>query len=326
MSKKSVAVRKPETALEIVERWAGLSDGEMKRKAAEAENTDDRASRHDLHSLLDSYILTCTRSGTETSPRTLKSYRQGADRLLDWCKANGLKPHKITSKDVHRFIASMDGLKPKSKQLYFTGAKTIHAALRWAGMGDTDPFVEKGGYPISVRNPDGKGKPNPFTDDEVAKLLDGAGCLLEAIIYLGIDAGLRSAEMAGLEWSGVFPETNELEFTGKGRKEAVQYTTNRTFEALDALPSDRVGLVLGGIDTRKMRQIFEDRCEAVGVRKRGLHGLRHTAGTRVYAATKCLLTVKNFLRHDSTIGSEGYAQLDSGEYKKAVHSLEMMVP
>ena len=319
MAKKSVAIRDPETALQAVESWAGMPKDARKRRAATAGNIDDRA---ELQALLDSYVLAFSRSGTDTSARTLSAYWNGAKRLLDWCAENGHKPHAIAGEEVRRFVASMGKLSPKSRQLYLSGSKAMIAALRWAGMGDGDPFKMENGSTIRVRDPNpSEDKPDPYTIKEVKKLLKGANAREHAFILLGVDGGLRLSEIQSLKWSGIDADRNLLKFKGKGMKAAKVTVTNRVIAALDVV-KESGGDKPFNVGTRRLQQIFTRRCEDAGVAPRGVHNLRHSCGTRLYELTRDLLVVKRHLRHSSTVTSEIYAHLANADYFEAIAKLE----
>ena len=317
MTKKAIALRDPENSIEVVESWAGMPQDALKRRAAKAGNEDIR---DELQSLQHSYILEFSKSGTDTSPRTFDAYWRGACKLLDWCAENGLKVHKITSEEVSRFIVSMAKLAPKTRQLYLSGSKAMIQALRWAGMGDGDPFI-RNGRAIQIKDPNPpEDKPDPYTTKEITKLLKGATARERALILLGADAGMRLAEIVNLQWTDIDAERNLLTFIGKGSKTGKISVTPRVIAALEAMP--REGELVFNVGRSRLQQIFTRRCQDAKVKPRGIHNLRHTCGTRLYAATRDLLVVKRHLRHSSTTTSEIYAHLADGDYHEAVKMLE----
>ena len=319
MNTKSLVVQDPQNALQVVESWAGMARDARKRRAAKASQDDDR---EDLRSLLDSYVLAFSRSRSDTSKRTIDTYWQGAKKLLNWCAENGRKPHAVAGEDISRFIASMHELLPKTRQVHLSGAKTMIKALRWAGVGKDDPFIMENGSPIQIRNPDkAEDKIDPFTVDEVKKLLEGANDRERALILLGVDGGLRLEEIQKLKWSGVDSDRNLLKFKGKGSKSAKVTVTDRVIAALEAMKNGDSDTVFK-IGRRRLQQIFTRRCQDAGVKPRGIHSLRHSCGTRLYELTRDLLIVKRHLRHSSTVTSEIYAHLADGDYQEAVKMLE----
>ena len=310
---KELQIRDPESALEIVEDWAGMARESRKRRAAKASQNDDRET---LQGLLESYVMLYGRKRTDTSPRTLETYWRGAQKMLDWCARRGRTPHQITKEDANRFLVSMGDLSAKSRQVYITGAKTLIEAMRWAGMGSGDPFAS-----TRVIDPTPMTeKADPYTVDELSKMLGIADKRDRVIILLGADAGLRLAEVVDLNWGDVDFERKQITVTGKGRKRATVSVTDRLLHALGQLEGER-GRVIK-VSRRRVQQLIERICDRAGVSGRGFHALRHSCGTRLYEATKDLLVVQRHLRHSSARTTELYAHLAEGDYHEAVKTLE----
>ncbi len=310
---KELQIRDPKTALEIVEDWAGMARDERKRRAAEASQYDNRET---LQSLLESYVMLYGRKRTDTSPRTLETYWRGAQRMLDWCARRGRTPHQITEEDANRFLVSMGDLSAKSRQVYLTGAKTMVEGLRWTGLGSGDPFA---GVHVIDPTP-GTEKADPYTVDELSRMLEIADKRDRVIILLGADAGLRLAEVVNLNWGDIDFKRKQITITGKGMKRATVSVTDRLLQALIQLGGER-GRVIK-VSRRRVQQIIDRICDRAGVSGRGFHALRHSCGTRLYEATKDLLVVQRHLRHSSARTTELYAHLAEGDYQDAVTALE----
>jgi len=100
MAPLPLALRTPQTGLEVIESWTDLPSDVRKRRAAEASQKDDRPV---LRSLLVANIGLHGRRGTDTSPRTLDTYWRGAQHFLDWCRRSGAKPHQVEESEARRF-------------------------------------------------------------------------------------------------------------------------------------------------------------------------------------------------------------------------------
>lgn len=310
---KDLQLRDPETALEIVEDWAGMARDARKRRAAVASQNDDRDT---LQSLLESYVILYGRKRTDTSPRTLETYWRGAQKMLDWCARMGRTPHQITEEDANRFLASMGDLSAKTRQVYLTGAETLIDALRWTGLVSGDPFAT-----VRVIDPtSGAEKADPYTINELTKMLEIADERDQVLVLLGADAGLRLAEVVNLNWGDVDFERKQITVTGKGRKRATVSVTDRLLHALRELGGER-GRVIK-VSRRRVQQLIDQICDRAGVRGRGFHALRHSCGTRLYEATKDLLVVQRHLRHSSARTTELYAHLAEGDYHNAINALD----
>ena len=310
-------VRRDKTnALDRVEDWARLSDGPRKRRCAEALRDDDASA---LIGLLESYTMTYGRRGLRVSPNTLRSYRRGLLDLLKFCRTIGRKPHQVTRQDGLRFARRMeqDGKSPATINNRLSAARRFVKALAWCGMIEADPFEG-----VSVDDPTPvHAKVDPYTKSELAKMLAVADERQRAIILLGSDAGLRAAETSGLRWADVDLRRKRLRVRScKGGKDGTVALTRRCAEALSALDRRPDGRVFG-VTTRRIQAIFAALCRKAGVHHRGHHALRHSAGTRLYEATRDVLVVARHLRHASTKTAEIYAHLADEDYRAAVEQL-----
>ena len=308
-----LALRTPQTALEVIEAWADLPSDVRKRRAAEASQRDDRPS---LRSLLAAYIGLHGRRGTDTSPRTVDTYWQGAQHFLGWCGRSGVKPHQVDDGEARRFLASLADKSAKSRQVYLTGARSMVTALRWAGLGLGDPFAS-----VKVIDPTPREeKADPYTVAELQRLLAASDARERAMVLLAADGGLRLAEAVSLTWPAVDFQRKQLTVEGKGGKRAKVASTDRLVKALKAL--DEGGGPVLGVSRRRVQQLFDRLCVRAGVEPRGYHALRHSCGTRLYRTTRDLLVVQRHLRHSSARTSEIYAHLSAVDYQKAVAALE----
>lgn len=104
---------------------------------------------------------------------------------------------------------------------------------------------------------------------------------------------------------------------GKGGKRARVVVPPQVEEGLKALGSS-TGRVLGWKDPVTLRRL-KALCERTGVRYEGreVHGLRHTAGTLMYARTKNLRAVAQHLRHSQLDMAAIYAEMDDSEVRGA---------
>lgn len=304
------------TALDRVEDWARLSDGERKRRCAEALRDDDAPA---LVGLLEAYAMTFGRRGLRVSPNTLRSYRRGLLDLLDFCRTIGRKAHQLRRQDALRFARHLEqaGRSPATINNRLSACRRFVKALRWCGMIEADPFEA-----VSVDDPTpAHAKADPYTRDELARMLAVADPRQRAIVLLGADAGLRAAETAGLRWADVDLRRKRLSVrSGKGAKDGAVAMTTRCAEALVALDRRPDGRVFG-VTTRRIQAIFASLCRKAGVDRRGHHALRHSAGTRLYEATRDVLVVARHLRHSSTKTAEIYAHLADKDYRAAVERL-----
>ncbi|MDZ7707119.1 MAG: site-specific integrase [Trueperaceae bacterium] len=172
--------------------WATLSDEELKRRAATAANERDP---DELWSLVEAHMATKTRAGTRTSRHTLRNYRRGVLDLLEaWQGENLLRPSRNAA-DLYvaaladRKSASGEAFyKPGTIRLKIAAARALYRALRWTSATTARPFedVELPADPTAAWD-----KRQPYTHDEVVRMLAKADETDTAIILLGAHAGLR---------------------------------------------------------------------------------------------------------------------------------------
>lgn len=316
--------RKPDRAIQVVEGWAGMADGERRFRAAQAIQADDR---DELESLLRSYVLTNGRRGTDSSSKTLETYWRGAGKFLGWCAANGVKPHQVQDQEAKRFMASMADLAPSSRKVYQVGARTMVAALRWAGMGEGDPF---GG--VVIRDPQKpRDKAGFYQADEIRDLLEQATDRERLMILLGIEAGLRVAEVSAARWEWIDWRRRELAVTGKGGKVRKVPLSDRLLAALRTWRGDRrprgaifpgIGDEREGLSARRLQELIENLCRNAGVKHRGFHALRHTFGKRYYEATHDLVGLAELMGHSDTKTTEIYSHLASHALSDGIKAME----
>jgi integrase/recombinase XerC len=319
------------TPAERADRWAALPDDARRRQAAAA------AARHDvdaLIALLEAWLVLHGRKGAHVSPRTLESYRRAARGLLaDWRQENLLHPARLAGA---RWVRNLEarGYQPATVIGFLAGARSLYAALRVSGATDADPFRDV--HPAPNRTPRHlRGK--RYKDDVVQRLLRAAvrarhrdACL---IVALGAFGGLRASEMVMLRWEDVRLAEDELTVRhgkgGKVRRVAIGASLRTVLAA--AWQSSGYVLMLAnekstkpegnpGPAKRRLRawQRVLRLCEEAGVEAKGLHALRHAAGTRLYAETGDIALVAEFLGHESVETSRIYVEMASDRVKQAV--------
>jgi len=310
-----LALLDPASALQTVESWASLPADARKRRAALASQNMDRS---DLQSLLVAYVRLRGRRGTDTSPRTILTYWRGASKLLDWCETQATKPHQVEEADVLRFLASMEDLIAKSRTTYLSGARHLVGALRWAGLGAGDPFEH-----VRVIDPQRpEDTVNPYTPDELARLLEIANPRQRVILLLAAHGGLRVSEVSALRWKDIDWDQQRISVLGKGGRRAWISASRTLLAALRSIELEFGRPNVVEISARRIQAIVTRLCVRAGVPRRGYHALRHFSGTKLWNETHDLTLVARHLRHASTRTSEVYVHISPGLYEMAVSSFD----
>lgn len=290
----------PRTTLARLRSWAGLSDEELRRRATEA-----AASREteELWSLTEANLVRSSPKGGKLSRHTLSTYKRGVKDLLeDWQGENLLRP----SRDAGAlWLAELEarGHGPSTLNVKLAAARALYNALAWSKATSADPFkgVRSRRDPVPAEE-----KRQPYSQKEIERLLEAAEHPGDrVVVLLGAHAGLRRAEIATARWRSF--RGAQLQVVGKGGKVGTVALSKRLQVALRAL--GRQGETILPWGERRIDQRFRALCAEAGVDCRGLHALRHSAGTRAYRQTGDLKPVQKHLRHASVSTSAIYAKL-----------------
>ena len=302
----------PTDELARSEAWAGLDEGERKRRAMAAAATHDTDA---LQALVGAYITLHARAGLRVSAHTRRSYATGVAMLIEaWREQSLLHPRRDAARVWLRQL-ERDGASPGTTKVRLAAARALYKALGWAGATDANPFgnVKAAHDPTAAWD-----KRQPYPDSDIAKLLEAADPLERAIVLLGAHGGLRVSEMCDLRWGDIAGDTITVR-NGKGAKRRLVATSGSLREALAAIcpqtgnsiPTERTDAVLGGLDADQVRYRMEQLCVKSGVKYLGVHALRHSCGTRIVREGGDLDRAARHLGHASIETTRVYAKWSS---------------
>jgi integrase/recombinase XerC len=291
--------------------WADLDPAELRRRATVAARDLDAGALWDL---TEAHLLLNGLAGARVSPHTLRAYRKGLTVFLTYATGVGvqlLRPRPNHGVAYVRWLEAQ-GFRTSSVRVRLAAARKLFAALRWAGAGDSTPFADVRPAPDPVARTE---KRRPYSDSEVLTLLRHADLEEQVILLLGAHAGLRVSEIAGLQRSDLQLDGEQpyLMVTGK-RQKRQSVPLSRTLQAalgvwLAATPGLTARVISGG-SSDYVQDRVRSVCARAGVAytRRQVHGLRHSAGTRMYSETQDLLAVRDHLRHADITSSEIYVE------------------
>ena len=300
--------------------WAQVARGNR------ADRLHERVAAQDLGALW-SLLRHHQRLQGRRSERTLTAYRASTRAYLKWAFTRPpgllLTPDPDTGTEYLRHLEGR-GLSPASVNAHRAAIVALYRALRWTTATDADPYRDTSG----VRDPTPRAeKREAYAMSELRLLLEAATPAERAMLLLMGICGLRVSEAAALEWGSVNLEAGVLTVqNGKGGKKARVVVPPQVVEGLRALRQGALdrgalgqGRVLGWKDPVTLRRRLKALCERTGVRYEGreVHGLRHTAGTLMYARTKNLRAVAQHLRHAQLDTAAIYAEMDDSEVRAA---------
>ena len=284
--------------------WASLNDGDLKRRAAVAANERDAA---ELWGLVEAHLVTKGRAGIRISRHTLRNYRRGIlDLVAAWQGENLLRPSRDAPDLYVNHLA--EHLAPGTVRVKVAAARALYKALRWTGATDLRPFEDV----VLPRDPTAAwDKRQPYTGEEVDRLLAVAGPTDRVVVLLGAHAGLRASEIVALAWGDVDLDGATVRVErGKGGKAGVVHLSGTAVDALRAIVASQNvrGFVLPFRSTQRAYARIQRLAVHAGLKRgKGLHALRHYCGTRV-ASEQGLEAAQQHLRHSNLATTQTYAK------------------
>ena len=266
------------------------------------------------------------------SPQTVRAYRGDLSRLLEYLRDRGHPGagdvRAVDHLALRGFLA--DRLRRGSAR---SGARALSAVrsffkhMRRLGVLERDPAL----LVDTPKTP--KGLPRPLDVDDAFALCvqpDGesaAGQRDAALIELLYGAGLRVAELVGLDLDDLDLAARQLRVLGKGSKERQVPFGERAAAALErylpqrqgssAKPGSERALFLGSrgarLNQRVVRRLLERYGLAVGARGRvHPHRLRHSFATHLLEGGADLRGIQELLGHASLSTTQRYTKVSLG--------------
>lgn len=285
-----------------VSTWLTLPTEERKRRAAVAAQNLEA---DNLWELIEAHLGAYSRAGVAVSPHTLATYRRGLGDWLGWVGEQAvslLRPGEAGLRWVRSLEAG--GRSVATVRVKVASVKALYGALRWAGVTEAHPFEGVKATPDKTAAWD---KRQPYSKTEVERMAAVAGPVDLAILYLGAHCGLRASEIAALEVGAVNLIEGVVTVTGKGRKTRRVPLSGSARRALEALQTP--GPLLFAMGRHRVWERMRALATRAGVTPRGVHSLRHHAGTELYRAGLALEQVARHLGHADVNTSLIYAKL-----------------
>lgn len=253
-------------------------------------------------------------AGANTSKLTIRSYSKSIWQMMQ----HVLTPINLISNDEMRgWIADMQkrGLMHGTVRLRFIGVKRLFCALRWCGL-PLDPCSE-------IRPPRDPVAPwdkrEPYSEEEIECMRKYAtGCDL-LIVLLGAHAGLRSSEMLALKWHHIDLRRHTLQIQGKGQTRRLVPMSRSLCHAVSNIRNKEPdAFIFPFRSTRSTYLHLEKIVTKLGIPNRGVHALRHSAGTRIMKETGSIQDTARMLGHANLETARIYAKWSDESVRKAV--------
>ena len=263
------------------------------------------------------------------SPKTTTSaIARECGFFLAYCRECGIAvPDKVDVHTVRGFLARhhRKGLQPTTLRRYLSCIRGLFRHALKVGMVSHNPAA-------AVRGPKGRRSlPKVIGAEDLGNALDRApqgpiDLRDQALVELFYSAGLRLAELHGLDVPRGYPDTlfpDELTVTGKGRKERLVPVGGKARAALDRWLRERAriaapaetALFVGPRGKRLGRTQIGTALHAWALRS-GLpahlhpHKLRHSFATHLLESSGDLRAVQELLGHANLATTQIYTQLD----------------
>lgn len=266
------------------------------------------------------------------SENTIRSYENDLNKFEEYYKKKDLL--KITSKDIDKFIQTLNDLAPSTVSHNISSLKTFYSYFLKLGRISANPTD-------GIKSPKlGIHLPIYLTIDEINKLLDievtdAFSSRNKAILELMYATGLRISEIITLEFKNIDYEECIVRVMGKGSKERIVPINDYAIKYLkDYIDNYRPELVKNEINnyiflnnhgrmlTRQgIFKMIKNYASIKGIKKTiGPHTLRHTFATHLLENGADLRVIQELLGHSDISTTQIYTHLTNetlhNEYKK----------
>jgi integrase/recombinase XerC len=260
------------------------------------------------------------------SPATVDTYTIDLRHLLE--RVGEVAPSSLTSHDIRRALAGLhsQGLKARTLARTLSAWRSFFNFLARQNLLQANPCM-------GLRPPKSEKKlPNAPSVDAMAHLLAGGAAgetadvwavRDQAIFELMYSAGLRRAELIGLDIAGLDLTGGEVTVTGKGSRTRVVPVGKPALEAArnwlalrpNVARGDTEALFVGARGARISATVLAQALKQLALRQ-GItehmhpHALRHAFASHVLQSSGDLRAVQEMLGHASLSTTQIYTHLD----------------
>lgn len=256
------------------------------------------------------------------SPATVDTYTFDLRHLLE--RVGEVAPESLTSHAIRRALAGLHskGLQPKTLARTLSTWRSFFNYLARQNVVQANPC-------LGLRPPKSEKKlPNAPSVDAIAHLLEAEADDVWAVRDLAMfelmySAGLRRAELIGLDIGGLDLAGGEVTVTGKGSRMRVVPVGRKAVEAVqnwlalraNVARGDTQALFVGARGARISASVLAQALKQLALRQ-GItahmhpHALRHAFASHVLQSSGDLRAVQEMLGHASLSTTQIYTHLD----------------
>lgn len=284
-----------------------------------------------MHSAVDSFLRSL-RIERNASPLTLKSYAEDFNSLFDYLQDRVGRIPEPSETDITMLRGYVAYLH-ECQYAKTTIARRL-ACLRSFFRYCAREKLVTSNPAKALRTPrTGRKLPSFLTTQQTVKLIEApptdepSGLRDRAMLETMYSAGLRVAELVGLNLSDWDQDANVLRVRGKGRKERIAPVGRHASTALhewiavrelaeDAAPEDREAVFLNRfgkrLTTRSVGRMLEKYVKANGLDSTiSPHSMRHTFATHMLDGGADLRSVQELLGHKSLTTTQIYTHVST---------------
>ena len=284
-----------------------------------------------MHAAIDGFVRSL-RIERNASPLTLKSYSEDFNSFLDYLQdrvGHVPEPAKVDVSALRGYMAYLHECQ-YSRATIARRLASLRSFFRYCSrekLTTSNPAK-------ALRTPRaGRKLPHFLTTSQTVQLVEAppsdepAGLRDKAMLETMYSAGLRVAELVGLNLSDWDRDANVLRVRGKGRKERIAQVGRHASDALDdwlavrevapnARPEDHDAMFLNRfgkrLTTRSVGRMLEKYLKITGLdTKTSPHTLRHTFATHLLDGGADLRSVQELLGHKSLTTTQIYTHVST---------------
>lgn len=287
--------------------------------------------------------------GRYSNPKTRKAYKRDLVRAVEW-----LGPQKyagdLSRMDVLRYVGTVtapdaNAGKPYKPRTQRGKLKTLITFLKWC---EANGFIEDNlaGVVTLPREPESDARLKIYEQSDFDMLIDYAegrtalaGRRIRdlALFLLAHDTGARAATLARVTRGDVDPVKRSVRLYNKKRERwymAVfgDYTAGVLHELFDELPGYAGAYLFNArqpgnaMTPESITQVLSRACDAVGIPRRGIHGLRHGLAVRMIDSGHSTEFVADILNDSVEVVNRHYSPRSIPAAKEAAREVAYQPP
>lgn len=240
-------------------------------------------------------------------------------RLERWADDRGLKLLWLTTDQLHDWLDSLS-VAPQSKGHYIGDLASFYGWVTRVGFRPDDPTetIDRPRRPRYL--------PRPIDDEALHHAIEEASPTLRIVLCLASLAGLRIAEVAGLDVADVsWPAALIFVRQGKGNRDRIVPMHDRLHDEIKRYGPPRHGPLVhhdgNAYKPGSLSAMVSRHMRALGIDATA-HSLRHWFATKAYGGTGDIRAVQDLLGHASLSTTQVYTALNPEAARAAVEGIE----